>query len=717
MIATTRRVLSAKGDLLTRNAVREVRVPLGTNGQALVADSAQAAGLKWATLASGDAPASLVTGDPSIAVGAELTLVCTATGLAPLTYQWLRGGTVVGTNSPFFTVAEAALEDSGEYRCAVANAHGTVFSEPLALAVLTPPTLVSETPPDSTPTLNSYVDFALTATGSALAYQWQKQVGAAWADVANAGTLTGATTNTLTLQATLAHAGTYRCRVGNAVGEVFTAPMPIAMTPPVIVTQPAAIGTDGTCAVAAAGVGTLAYQWEFGGVAISGQNTPTLTVGDCLDNLDLTRGHRFRCRVSNPYGYVLSEEVGCRPFRHGAASGPGSVTRAQPAPAVLVAGLVAPPGALYAWTRNGTPIGSELDLFGASLPRLTLRNVQLADAGTYVCTASNVFGSAASVPIEVPVADDDTVHSHPGNEVTVFSDETVNVECEARFGGIPPVGAAGYYQNDRAWLPRVTGTYLWADKQAKVTYLGPTLYTPDTGLGVAPSWQTVALALNGATLAPLTDWKLGQCAQAGITASGDVQADPFLAAGAGDPPDIKASLTSRVLTRADLVSLTPSQTLVLGEALALTLAATGDDLEYAWWRTHADVTTRLPAFTTATLNLAAVGPGDAGLYLVRVGNRSHASVAMDEGERLVNVLGILTTPANGPRASGAVITADYCGSGVEFAHFLDGVQVGGWQPSPAFTVGTNYGTWVLKVRHAVLTDKLHASGEFIVTAP
>ena len=62
---------------------------------------------------------------------------------------------------------------------------------------------------------------------------------------------------------------------------------------------------------------------------------------------------------------------------------------------VLVAGLVAPPDATFAWTRNGAPVGSDLDLFGDSVPRLTLRSLQPADAGTDVCTASNVFGSAA----------------------------------------------------------------------------------------------------------------------------------------------------------------------------------------------------------------------------------------------------------------------------------------------------------------------------------
>jgi hypothetical protein len=39
--------LTSKGDLLTRDATMNVRLPVGTNGQVLVADSTQDPGLKW----------------------------------------------------------------------------------------------------------------------------------------------------------------------------------------------------------------------------------------------------------------------------------------------------------------------------------------------------------------------------------------------------------------------------------------------------------------------------------------------------------------------------------------------------------------------------------------------------------------------------------------------------------------------------------------------
>jgi hypothetical protein len=44
--------LTTKGDLLTRDATNNIRVPVGTNGQVLLADSTVAAGVKWANASS-----------------------------------------------------------------------------------------------------------------------------------------------------------------------------------------------------------------------------------------------------------------------------------------------------------------------------------------------------------------------------------------------------------------------------------------------------------------------------------------------------------------------------------------------------------------------------------------------------------------------------------------------------------------------------------------
>lgn len=60
------------------------------------------------------------------AVGATLTINATvAGGLAPLTYQWKKGGVnVSGATSKNFTKATAAAGDSGSYTLTVTDAAG-----------------------------------------------------------------------------------------------------------------------------------------------------------------------------------------------------------------------------------------------------------------------------------------------------------------------------------------------------------------------------------------------------------------------------------------------------------------------------------------------------------------------------------------------------------------------------------------------------------------
>ena len=53
--------LTTKGDLLSRTTATLQRVPIGSNGQVLTADSAQTAGIKWSTI-SNDITISTVTG-------------------------------------------------------------------------------------------------------------------------------------------------------------------------------------------------------------------------------------------------------------------------------------------------------------------------------------------------------------------------------------------------------------------------------------------------------------------------------------------------------------------------------------------------------------------------------------------------------------------------------------------------------------------------------
>jgi glucose/arabinose dehydrogenase len=80
---------------------------------------------------------------------------------------------------------------------------------------------ITQHPQDATVSTGGTASFTVAASGTApLAYQWQKLNGSTWTNLANGGTVSGATTPTLTITgAQLADAGDYRAVVTNSAGS------------------------------------------------------------------------------------------------------------------------------------------------------------------------------------------------------------------------------------------------------------------------------------------------------------------------------------------------------------------------------------------------------------------------------------------------------------------------------------------------------------------
>jgi len=71
-----------------------------------------------------------------IASGSSHTLRVGATGSATLNYQWKRGTTNVGTNSPLLNLTNVTLADTGKYSVTVSNGINSVTSQAVNLVVL-----------------------------------------------------------------------------------------------------------------------------------------------------------------------------------------------------------------------------------------------------------------------------------------------------------------------------------------------------------------------------------------------------------------------------------------------------------------------------------------------------------------------------------------------------------------------------------------------------
>ena len=157
-------------------------------------------------------PAIPPGGDPThqlIAVGSELTLSVTATGNAPLRYQWRKNGAAVsGATGAVYYLPKAALTNAGAYTCAITNASGTAVSAAAEVGVFDK--LVKNNA--SLPTKD--VILTQLAAGNGITLTWQKDGGAPPGDV-----VYDATKKTLTIKQALdplTDAGQYVCKITQA---------------------------------------------------------------------------------------------------------------------------------------------------------------------------------------------------------------------------------------------------------------------------------------------------------------------------------------------------------------------------------------------------------------------------------------------------------------------------------------------------------------------
>ena len=145
--------------------------------------------------------------------GTTATFTVTATGTAPLSYQWQRagtnlvnGGTISGALSNQLTISSVQLSDAGGYWVVVTNAYGSTNSAAATLTVTCPAiTLTPSTLPAAT--VGSGYSQALSASGGAGSYTFALTSGSlpAGLGLTNgviSGKPTGAGTNTITETAT-----------------------------------------------------------------------------------------------------------------------------------------------------------------------------------------------------------------------------------------------------------------------------------------------------------------------------------------------------------------------------------------------------------------------------------------------------------------------------------------------------------------------------------
>jgi alpha-tubulin suppressor-like RCC1 family protein len=348
--------------------------------------------------------ATTITAQPSdqnVVVGTAATFTVAASNATG--YQWQRssdgGITFTGVNgatTASHTTPVTTLADSGaKYRVVVSGASNSVTSSAVTLTVsatVVAPS-ISVQPAAQTIVAGQNISFAVTATGTTLAYQWQRST--------DGGTTfnneAGATNATLTLTAVPLANNTHRFRVvvSNSAGSVTSnaalLTVNAAQSVPAFSTQPAnqsvIVPNTATFAVVVTGSPSPTLQWQLStnagvsfadivGATASSYTTPATVAGDS--------GNQYRVVATNASGATTSTAA---TLTVNLSAAPSFTT--QPVNATIVAGQAAQftvaasgtPTPTLQWqlsTDNGTTWSN---ITGETGTTFTALNVALANNG------------------------------------------------------------------------------------------------------------------------------------------------------------------------------------------------------------------------------------------------------------------------------------------------------------------------------------------------
>ena len=328
----------------------------------------------------------------------------TASGAAPLYYQWRRNGTnIFGASMAGYVMdpTSSQRDNGSKIDVVIVNAFGSVTSRVATLTVLpyvpAPPRIITE-PADASVTEPQPTSFSVFADGEPpLRYQWRR----------NGANISGAVDSFYTINPTAAsrdNGAKLDVVVLNDYGSVTSRTATLTVEslplpqPPSIDVHPADASVnepDGAgFSVMAKGESPLHYQWRRNGTNIFGATISAYALDrtTAADN-----GARFDVVVSNAYGRATSHAATLtvtplpppRPPEIVAQPADVTVTAPDGAGFSVLAGGDEP--LLYRWRRNGTNIA------GAAISAYALDRTAAGDAGArFDVVVSNAYGSVTS---------------------------------------------------------------------------------------------------------------------------------------------------------------------------------------------------------------------------------------------------------------------------------------------------------------------------------
>jgi hypothetical protein len=293
----------------------------------------------------------------------------TATGTAPLSYQWKKNGAnITGATSSSYTTPATTTADSGStFSVVVTNSAGSATSNNAILnvnAAAVVPSITTQ-PANQAVTAGQAATFTVSATGTApMSYQWRK----------NGASITGATSSSYsTPSTTTADSGsTYSVVISNSAGSMTSnnATLTVnqaAAVAPSITTQPASqtvtAGQTATFSVLASGTAPLSYQWRKNGTNISGANASSYTT---TATTTADSGSTFSVVVNNSAGSATSKSATLTVSSAPPSSG-GKLVLSTNRLVFYAEGTAAPaPKTIKVTSSSGSAMNFTADIYGGS---------------------------------------------------------------------------------------------------------------------------------------------------------------------------------------------------------------------------------------------------------------------------------------------------------------------------------------------------------------
>ena len=316
--------------------------------------------------------------------GSSPTLSVTATGTAPITYQWYNdNGLIASATNTTYSITSVDTSDAGNYYCVATNTCTSASSNAIAINVNEAPSIVNN-PQASTVCENYSTVFSVTAGGTnPMTYQWYN----------SSGIITGATGSSYIIpQVVSADAGNYYVKATNICGVATSQNASLTVNNNVSITSQSSSssvcsGASPSLSVTANGTAPISYQWYKNGATISGatNNAYSLTSVDTSDDATYYAIATNSCNSDQSNQIVLTVN-----------ESPSIAT--QPSSAVICEGIskmlsVSVDGTSplsYQWYKGGTIIS------GAVSSTYLIGSAAATDAGNYYVKATNICGVATS---------------------------------------------------------------------------------------------------------------------------------------------------------------------------------------------------------------------------------------------------------------------------------------------------------------------------------